>query len=258
MQMPQKRHLFCVCIKVADCNQIFKYKSWKMSERTTYENSYPFSWLDDVIEITLNPDKSNLKQIRNEILDDIQAKIPGEMNRVIQSVKGQAFTLYSNDQVKVIAGHYDQSIRVLQRQANYNQQLYPKTGNLFKTGKFLLSSLDELSKSILIRYGNYLSENLVTDQTKNDNPETILNKILCALSADQIGIILRSAFDIKLIVGNSFRKVCKAIAPYLSTNWKKDISWDVIRSHSGRPELRDKEIAIQTLQNMIEKIRGYR
>jgi hypothetical protein len=228
-----------------------------MSERTTYENSYPFSWLDEVIEITLNPDKSNLKQIKNEALADIQAKLPEEIARVIRMIKGQAFSLYSNDQVKVVAGHYDQSIRVLQRQAAFNLRSYPQKGTLFKTGQLLLSALDDLSKNIHIRYGTYLPE-IISDQKDTEKLDTFFDKVLCALSADQIGIILRSAFDVKIIIGNSFRKVCQAIAPYLSTRWKKDISWDTIRSNSGRPEFRDKEIAIETLEKMIEKIRGYR
>jgi hypothetical protein len=229
-----------------------------MSERTTYENSYPFSWLDEVIEITLNPEKSNVKQIKNETLTAIQAKIPDEIARIVRCVKGQAFALYSNDQVKVVAGHYDQSIRVLQRQAIYNQRSYPLKGALFKTGQLILTALDDLDKNIHLRYGTYLPELPLKERHERPGNENILDKILCALSADQIGIILRSAFDVKMIVGKSFRKVCQAIAPYLSTNWKADISWDTIRSSSGRPEFRDKEVAIQMLEKMIEKIRGYR
>ncbi len=229
-----------------------------MSERTNYESSYPFSWLDEVIEITLNPEKSNLKQIKNETLADIQAKLPEEIARVIRSVKGQAFSLYSNEQVKVVAGHYDQSIRVLQRQAAYNDRYYPKTGALFKTGQLLLHSLDDLSRNIHIRYGTYLPQVPVSEPDESRVTETFIDKVLCALSADQIGIILRSAYDVKMIIGKSFRKVCQAIAPYLSTRWKIDISWDTVRSSSGRPEVRDKEIAIQTLEKMIDKIKGYR
>jgi len=228
-----------------------------MSERTTDENSYPFSWLDEVIEITLNPERSNLKNTKNEVLEQIQAKLPAEINRVIQCIKTQAFCLYSNEQVKVVAGHYDQSIRVLQRQAISNQQQYPKTGALHKTGQSILAALDYLSSNIHNRYSTYLPET-IPEHPGNPQNGTLLDKILCALSADQIGILLRSAFDVKMILGNSFRKVCRAIAPYVSTQWKKDISWDSIRSNSGRPELRDKEIVIQLLEKMIEKIRGYR
>jgi hypothetical protein len=229
-----------------------------MSELITYENSYPFSWLDEVIEITLNPERSNLKQIKTEVFEHIQTQLPDEISRVIQGIKIQAFSLYSNEQVKVVAGHYDQSIQILQRQALSNQQHYPQKGMLCKTGQSILAALDTLSNNIHNRYSTYLPEAPTGERAKGQKTETLLDKILCALSADQIGIILRAAFDVKLILGNSFRKVCKAIAPYLSTRWKTDISWDSIRSNSGRPELRDKEIAIQTLEKMIEKIRGYR
>lgn len=229
-----------------------------MSERITDEQSYPFYWLDEVIEITLNPERSDLKHIKNEILENIQAKLPDEINKIIQCVKNQAFFLYSNEQVRVVAGHYDLSIRVLLRQALSNQQHYPKTGSLHKTGQSILAALDYLSANFHNRYSTYLPEGSPTHIAENQKTENILNNILCALSADQIGIVLRSAFDVKIIVGNSFRKVCKAIAPYLSTPWKKNLSWDSIRSNSGRPELRDKEVVIQLLEKMIERIKGYR
>lgn len=229
-----------------------------MSERRTNENSYPFFWLDEVIEVTLNPERSNLKQVQNDVLTHIQIKLPDEIDKVIQCIKTQAFSLYSNEQVKVVAGHYDLSIRVLQRQAISNLQHYPKTGLLHKTGQSILTALDYLSDNIRNRYNSYLPEASPPDTTNHHKAENLLDKILCALSADQIGIILRSAFDVKLIIGNSFRKVCKAITPYLSTRWKTDISWDSVRSSSGRPELRDKEVAIQMLEKMIETIRGYR
>lgn len=229
-----------------------------MNERTTYENSYPFSWLDEVIEITLNPDKSNLKQIKNETLAEIQARLPEEIAMITRSVKGQAFSLYSNEQVKVVAGHYDQAIRILQREARYNQRFYPQKGTLFKTGQMILGTLEDIHRNIQIRYGIYLPETRSSDQRDTEKTERVIEKILCALSADQIGIILRSAYDVKMIIGKSFRRVCQAIAPYLSTLWKIDVSWDTIRSSSGRPEIRDKEIAIQMLEKMIEKIRGYR
>jgi hypothetical protein len=229
-----------------------------MSKRSTNENNYPFSWLDAVTEVTLNPEKSNTKSLTVTQLTEITERLPVETSRIITCIKTQAFCLYSTDQVKVVAGHYDQAVRVLIKQAQANMLRYPKTSALRETGRLILSALAELDHSIRNRYSSYLPEPAVPEADASATLQSWFGKVLCALSADQIGIILRAAFEVNLIIGPSFRKVCKAIAPYLSTPWKQDISWDTIRSNSGRPEQRDKEIAIQILEKMIEKIKGYR
>ena len=233
-------------------------KSKDMRERAANEQDYPFYWLDEVIEVILNPERTNLKELKTEQLEQIKARLPIEINTIIHRIKSQAFSLYCIDQVKVVAGHYDLSVRVLQKQAQSNLENYPKSGPLYKTGQLIRAGLEELSNSLHHRYSTYLPT--VTPDDKEENPtfQNLLTKVLCAFSADQLGIILRAAFDVKLIIGNSFRKVCKAIAPYLSTPWKKEISWDSVRSNSGRPEKRDLDIVIQTLEKMIEKIKGYR
>jgi len=222
------------------------------------EQNYPFSWLDEVIETTLNPEKSNIKLLTVTQLEEIHKKLPDEIIRIISCIKNQAFCLYYTEEVKVVAGHYDQAIRVLQRQAQTNLEQYPKSHQLSKTGQLIISALAELSHSIHNRYSTYLPEIQPAEPGEGSKLQSLINKVLCALSADQIGIIIRAAFDVKLIIGNSFRKVCKAIAPYLSTPWKTDVNWDTIRSNSGRPEKRDLDIAIETLEKMIEKIKGYR
>lgn len=230
---------------------------WEMSKRSEQKNTYPFYWLDEVTEITLNPDKNTVKSFNQEHLPAIRERLSDEFSRIGACLKSQAFCLYSSDQLKVVAGHYDQSIKLLQRQAMNNLSKYPKSGLLRQTGEQLLNGLNELAQSVYTRYAPYLPEPPAEDNEAPENTAGLLTKVLCALSTDQLGILLRAAFDVKLIIGNSFRKVCQAIAPCLSTIWKKSVSWDSIRSNAGRPEQRDKEIAIRTLEQMIEKIKGY-
>jgi hypothetical protein len=227
-----------------------------MSQQINTENSYPFSWLDEVIEITLNPERTNLKQNKNEVLEQIQSKLPNEIDRIIQCIKTQAFVLYSNEQVKVVAGHYDQSIRVLQRQAFSNQQRYPKTGMLCKTGHTILAALDQLSSNIHNRYSSYLSEVVQTERKKDlDFKQSF--KVLCALSVDQLGILLKAADEAKVVLSRSLSMVFKTIVPFLSTDQKKEISWESMRSGSYHPERVDKDAAIAVLEKMIRLIREY-
>lgn len=82
-------------------------------------------------------------------------------------------------------------------------------------------------------------------------------KIKSKLSVDQMALILRAADDKRIIIAKSLSSVFKTIAPYLSTPQKQDISFDSMRSKSYSAEIRDKEIAIQTLQELIDRIKDY-
>ena len=229
-----------------------------MSKRSTDENPYPFFWLDELAEITLNPDRTDLQSITPEQLGAIRQRLPEEFTRISARLKTQAFCLYSSDHLKVVAGHYDQAIRMLRRQAAANLEQYPETGPLRQTGQLMLDGLNELTRSLYNRYPLYLPPPDRAEQFNDPAGAAFSGKILCALSADQAGIILRAATDAGMLIGRSFRKICTAIAPYLSTPWKEDILPATMRSHATRPELRDKEIAIAFLEKMIEQIKGYR
>jgi len=82
-------------------------------------------------------------------------------------------------------------------------------------------------------------------------------KLLCILSVDQMALLLRSADDLKIIMARSLNAVFKAIVPHLSTPYQENISFDSMRSKSYTAETRDKEIVIQTLEQMIKKIKEY-
>lgn len=82
-------------------------------------------------------------------------------------------------------------------------------------------------------------------------------KLLCILSVDQMALVLRSADDLKIVMARSLTSVFKAIVPHLSTPYQDNISYDSMRSKSYNAETRDKEIVIQTLEQMIKKIKEY-
>lgn len=82
-------------------------------------------------------------------------------------------------------------------------------------------------------------------------------KVLCVLSTDQTALILRAADELKILIAKSMNEVFKKIVPHLSTPYKENLSYDSMRSKSYVAETRDKEIAIQTLEKIIKKIKEY-
>lgn len=82
-------------------------------------------------------------------------------------------------------------------------------------------------------------------------------KLECDLSADQIGIILRAADEARVVKSRSMSLVFQRIVPHLSTAFKKDLSYQSVRSKSYNAEENDKNTAIQALEKMIKKIRSY-
>ncbi|MGM1430183.1 hypothetical protein ACS126_13060 [Sphingobacterium lactis] len=119
--------------------------------------------------------------------------------------------------------------------------------------------IGELLAFIEIRFSAYLKntdnkdKGGPTDKLKRLNPY----KVICALSQDQLGIILKSTDDLRIIISRSLSNIFNQLAPYLSTPYKEDLSPDSMRSHTYSIEERDKQVAIDTLQRMIEKIREY-
>ena len=72
-----------------------------------------------------------------------------------------------------------------------------------------------------------------------------------------MALVSRSADYLKIIRARSLNSVFKTIVPHLSTPYQENISWDSMRSKSYNAETRDKEIVIQTLEQMIKKIKEY-
>ena len=98
----------------------------------------------------------------------------------------------------------------------------------------------------------HLQKNII-QHNKREEP----SKIKCALSVDQLSLFLRAADETKVITARSLNDLFKQIVPYLSTEHKKNISFDSMRSKSYSAETRDKEIVIHTLEQMIKNIKEY-
>ena len=111
---------------------------------------------------------------------------------------------------------------------------------------------------------NYLERNLELAIQNNievcDNVNSLKGsqtKIECDLSADQIALILRAADESRIVKARSMNHFFRMIVPYLSTPFKRELSYQSVRSKSYNAEDRDKFIAVQTLEKIIKKINSY-
>lgn len=82
-------------------------------------------------------------------------------------------------------------------------------------------------------------------------------KLVCALSADQIALVLRGAVDMKLIKAKSMSSVFSTMVPYLSTQQKENLSPEAVRTKSYEAEERDIEIAAEAMMQLADMIKGY-
>jgi len=228
-----------------------------MRKRLEHTRQYPFAWLDEVTEVTLNPQKGNVNQLQIDELAVLQQQFQTEVRQVIGSLKAQTFWIFSEKKKKAVLQQYAEAVQLLKRQAAFNQDHYPENSLLKTTGKVIITYIDELSHTIEKRYTVCQPEKALT----HERPAPLnsgIAKIICKLSVDQMGIILKAADDVKLLVSRSLSMVFKSIVPYLSTANKSELSWDSMRSNSYHPEQRDKEAAIAALETLIRKIREYK
>jgi len=119
--------------------------------------------------------------------------------------------------------------------------------NWFTSEITFLQSRDEFEES-----ANSLSR-------RNTNPshQMVENKIQCSLSSDQMGLILRATDETRILKAKSMSLIFKTIVPYLSTPFKRNLSYQSVRSKSYNPEEKDKEFVIKTLEKIIKHIKEY-
>ncbi|MDE3184853.1 MAG: hypothetical protein KGM16_15690 [Bacteroidota bacterium] len=155
-------------------------------------------------------------------------------------------------------------IEKLQWYAKEFNQLRRKAETALYTGQ---TSLRETISNWLVQEIGYLERRrnlpVVPFQVNpgNQNQKTSVEKkkakLLCIFSTDQMGILLRAIDELQVVKARSMTEVFKTIVPHLSTPYKEDLSYDAVRSKSYAAEERDKKIVMETLQQVIEKVKRY-
>jgi len=77
------------------------------------------------------------------------------------------------------------------------------------------------------------------------------------LSGDQLAIVLRAADEVKMVESRSLNMVYNTMIPYIATENRTTLSPSSIRVKSYCPEQKDKNLVIDKLSQMIEKIKDY-
>ncbi|MET6998682.1 hypothetical protein [Chitinophaga defluvii] len=140
------------------------------------------------------------------------------------------------------------------------KQLIAEPDRCYQTGHpGLQTTLDNWFSQELFFLEKKLHLNIVPIGADNETADERKNtyKLLCTLSEDQLGILLKAADDLKVIISRSLSNVFNQIVPYLSTPYKEELSPNSMRSHTYAMEERDKQVVIETLEKMIEKIKEY-
>ncbi len=119
--------------------------------------------------------------------------------------------------------------------------------NWFASEISFLQNRDELEES-----GNMFSKRNISSSSQITE-----NKIQCTLSSDQMGLILRATDETRVLKAKSMSLIFKTIVPYLSTPFKRNLSYQSVRSKSYNPEEKDKEFVIKTLEKIIKHIKEY-
>ncbi len=182
--------------------------------------------------------------------------------------------IYLNFNNKVYIDHYTLTIKEKISSSNLVSEKLEMLFSMLKDVNQLNNksgvalNIKEMSvKEVLVNWFNeeiqYLDRKLnfsnsrfaknVVQQNKNEES----SKIKCSLSVDQLSLFFRAADESKVIMARSLNDLFKQIVPYLSTEHKKNISFDSMRSKSYAAETRDKEIVINTLEQMIKNIKEY-
>ena len=200
----------------------------------------------------------------NEAEND--TSVYSSLNRLLiyMNFNSKAFINYFTQKVAAKINSYDNirdKIELLLLCLKVFKQLHRKPGVIFnpqyvdlkkELGNWFEQEIYYLEKKLHLSIIP-LQGNTKTLSGKNEAPP----KVVCNLSVDQMALVFRSADDAKVLTARSLNSVFKTIVPHLSSPSQENISYDSMRSKSYSAEGRDKEIVIQVLEQMIERIREY-
>jgi hypothetical protein len=222
---------------------------------------YLLEWMDLMVTSILNPNKTDLTMITPIQSKEIIEKATQQTLIIQSQFTIRVFSLTKEKEIKILVGNYYSSlVFLLDKIIEINTENTFNSDSLKEVATTLISCLDELITFVEVRFANYLNSTIqIIERRTNSNPlvNYQTSKVLCKLSTDQTALILRASDELKILMSKSMNQVFKTIVPYLSTPNKTDLSYDAMRSKAYVAEERDKEIAIKTLEKMIDRIKEY-
>ena len=72
----------------------------------TRGRDYPYAWLDETLEVKLNPEKTNVIEIEFQQLEVIIGQFDQELQSVLRNLKASTFYLVSSKKIKATVTQY--------------------------------------------------------------------------------------------------------------------------------------------------------
>jgi hypothetical protein len=227
-------------------------------------------WLDKLITEILSPNNNTTTDISPEDLSSLQLQIKeGKRNFCIQ-FRNEVFRLTKQRKIRLLVKRYYLMLLQLQNEAVNNVKGIPEKQSqikaiyndiIFWIEATLLFTEKRFSPylgyEMQIRNATYVIKTAKSSDNADLPQKKTIQKLTCDLSSDQLGLILRAADELRIISARSMNEVFKTIVPYLSTNYKAELSFDAMRSKSYVAETKDKAVAIEAMEKIIRAIKGY-
>ena len=114
---------------------------------------YTLEWLDSLITVLLNPEKTDLNTISDDEIHSVISKITDEKEKLLTVLKNQLFGLTKEKQIALLVNQSHSSLIILLDQV----LKYPKTQDLKRSSlkdlhNTLISTLEELLSFIEVRF----------------------------------------------------------------------------------------------------------
>ncbi|SFB79789.1 hypothetical protein SAMN04487891_102391 [Flagellimonas taeanensis] len=226
---------------------------------------YLLEWLDMLISTTLDPERTNVREMTPQQATELIQHIHKETATIKTKIKHRAFSLSREKHIRLFLQNHYVSIRILLKLVRERKENEPfQRKDIKQVHLVLQTSLEELILFLETWFARYLPMDGFANRRNRGKrgrkePPTLKNreKIMCNLSTDQIALVLRAADELRILRARSLRSVFRTIAPHLSTPNRKDISFDAMRVNAYKAEDSDKKAAIGQLQHIIKKIQDY-
>src|SRR5690606_12223895 len=122
------------------------------------QQNYLLEWIDILISVTLNPEKTEIDTIHEDQLEYIANKLNVERDQFMRSIMSHVFSGNDIDLIKTMICQYHDTLIILLDQALTNQKLISHKKNppnqLFNS---VITFLEELLSFMESRFSNYLS-----------------------------------------------------------------------------------------------------
>lgn len=217
------------------------------------KGGYPFEWLDNLISVKLNPERTNLNEIPENEMNLAENQLSFEIWKLLNHLKVRTFGR-SAKKIRAFVTNFHETLIELVKQSKRNMADCDCSKAVAFSEKVIIG-LEELQGEVETRFSKYLPDAKLSDAGNDREPTRF--KVLCRLSVDQLGILIKAADDIKLILARSMSLIFRSLVPFLSTERIKNISWMSMRKSTYQFEQADLDNAILVLEKMIKKIKEY-